>query len=191
MQLGYRDALMTKTNAARFNANPFDATLGTPAAEQRLAALHPHMPGVADLLRQRDLAAQFARTNTAVLGGSQTAGRVIADQEFANPIVEGALHAGATMATHGASIRGTAARLVGIGLRDRVAMAMGEGAAQKANRIEELLLDSDPAASAATLSDLANASKLYEEYVRANGTRLGAPIVVAGGDWIASGGSPN
>ncbi|WP_426265151.1 hypothetical protein [Sphingomonas sp. PWP1-2] len=191
MQLGYRDALMSKANAVRYSTNPFDATLGTPAAEQRLAALHPDMPSIADLLRQRDLEGQLARTNTAVLGGSQTAGRVIADQDFANPIVEGALHAGAAVATHGASIPGTAARVAGAGLRDRIAMGLGEGATQKASRIAELLLNPDPAASAATLADLANASQLYKDYIRANNTRFGAPLGAAGGGWVASGGASN
>ncbi|MEG3178178.1 hypothetical protein U1872_18200 [Sphingomonas sp. RB3P16] len=191
MQLGYRDALMTRANAARFNANPFDATLGTPAAEQRLGALYPDNAGNADLLRQRDLEAQLARSHAKILGNSETAARTIADQEFANPMVESAMHAGAAMATHGASIPVTAARVAGAGLRDRIAMGVGEGAARKANSIAELLLNPDPAASAATLSDLANASKLYQEYVRASGTRLGAPIGAAGAGWIASGGSPN
>ncbi|GHH16104.1 hypothetical protein GCM10008023_19730 [Sphingomonas glacialis] len=191
MQLGYRDTLMARANSARFNANPFDATLGTPAAEQRLAALHPDMPSIADLLRQRDLEGQLARAHNKILGNSDTAARTIADQEFANPVAEGALHAGAAVMTHGASIPGTAARIAGVGLRDRIAMGVGEGATQKANRIAELLLNPDPAASAATLSDLANASQLYKDYIRANNTRLGASLGAVGGGWVASGGAPN
>lgn len=166
MQLGYRGALMDKANSVRTSTNPFDATLGTPAAEQRLGMMFQGSPGVAPLLRTRDLEGQLARTNNSVLGNSMTAQRQIADSDFAaNPMVEGGLHAAAAFATGGASIPGSAARLAGIGLKDRIALGLGQRASNKANALAPVLFDTNPASAAQHLSGLLSKDDAYRAYI--------------------------
>lgn len=180
-QLGYRGAMMDNATRASYSRNPFDAMLGNPNAERKLGLMYPDNAGNADLLAQRDLEAQLARTNTAVLGGSQTAGRQIADQAFqSGPLVEGALHAGAALATHGASLPGTAARFVGSNLRDRIAMGLGERGVQKADALAPMLFNTDPEASAAILRNLMDSSQAYRDFIAAQNRSIGRPAGVAG-----------
>jgi hypothetical protein len=175
MQLGYRGALMDRANSARYASNPFDATLGTPAAEQRLASLYPNNPGNAALLRTRDLEGQLARTNNTVLGNSLTAARQIADADFAaNPLIEAGLHGAAAMATGGATLPGTAARIAGLGLKDRVALGLGNKAVAKADQIAPYVFNTNPAEASNALTALLARQNAYRAYIdNSTGRRLG------------------
>src|ERR1700749_2572053 len=82
IQLGYRGGLMDQANRVRYSSNPFDATLGSPAAEQRLSTIYPGNPAVPNLLRQRDMESGLARSTNDILGNSKTAQRGIADDAF-------------------------------------------------------------------------------------------------------------
>jgi hypothetical protein len=180
MQLGYRGAMVDHAGRIRDSGNPWDATLGSPVARQRLQAMYSGNAGVDRLLDQQALEKQLAQTTNAILGNSRTARNVIADQQFANPVVEGALHAGAAVATHGASVPGTAARLAGAGLRGRLALGIGKRAEEKAEALIPYLLNTDPTASSAVVDDLMNKSSLYDAYIEAQRDAIARKAGVAG-----------
>lgn len=167
MQLGYRGALMDHAGRVRDNANPWEATLGSPVARDRLGTVFPDNTGVDRLLRQRDLESQLAQTNNGILGNSRTSQRQIADEAFSasNPLVEGALHAGAAVATGGASIPGTAARLAGAGFKKWMARDRNRMSIARADEITPLLLNTDPSAGLSTVSDLLARQRTWEEMV--------------------------
>lgn len=166
MQLGYRGTMVDHAGRVRDSGNPWDATLGSPVARDRLGAVYPNNPGVNRMLRQLDLERQLSQTTTAVLGNSRTARNQIADQAFASsPLIEGALHAGAAVATHGASVPGTAARLAGTGLKDRLALGLGKRAEAKADAIAPVLLNPDPNAAIAKALELLAQQRAWQDLV--------------------------
>lgn len=181
MQLGYRSALMDKANGVRYASNPFDATLGTPAAEQRLATMYPDNPGNANLLRTRDLEGQLARTNNTVLGNSLTAARQVADADFtANPLIEAGLHGAAAMATGGATLPGTAARIAGLGLKDRIALGIGNRAVTKADQLAPYLFNANPAEATDALTALLARQNAYRDYINNSTARRAGGMFGAG-----------
>lgn len=149
MQLGYRGAMVDHAGQIRDSGNPWETTLGSPLARQRLETMYPESPGVANMLRQRELEAQLAQTTNGILGNSKTAQRGIADQAFAatNPLIEGGLHAGAALATGGASIPGTAARVAGAGLKNWMARGQNRMSEARAEALAPVLLNTNPAAA--------------------------------------------
>lgn len=157
---------MGRANNVRDTANPFEATLGTPNARGRIDALYPDNPGTANLFRTRDLEQQLQRTSNDVLGNSRTAQRTIADDAFASsPWLEGALHAGAAAATHGASISGTAARIAGSGLKDRIAMGFGKRAEARADAMAPVLFNADPSMSLDQIAQYQAQQQAYADLV--------------------------
>lgn len=165
MQLGHRGALMDHANSVRYSSNPFNATLGTPAAEQRLSTLYPGNPGVQNLLTQRDLENQMARTATRVVGGSQTAGRQVADQSF----LPGAAATGAidvaTAAAGGVPVASLARMAASSKLGDALRLGMGKKAEAKATELAPLLLNDSPAANLALVRELLNKNQAYQQFV--------------------------
>jgi len=169
MQLGYRGAMVDHAGRVRDSGNPWDATLGSPVARDRLSTMYPGNPGVDRMLRAVDLEKQIQQTTNAVLGNSRTARNQIADQAFAgSPLVEGALHAGAAVATGGASIPGTAARLAGTGIRDRLALGLGRNAEAKADELAPMLMNPDPAAALATARQVLQQQEAWRLAVEAS-----------------------
>lgn len=165
MRLGYRSQLLENGRNARTASNPFDlaSTVGTPASVDRLGILYPDS---GQLLRQADLERGLARTTNDILGNSKTAQRLIADADFAgNPLLEGALHAGAAVASGGASVPGSAARLVGAGVRDRLALGFGQRAVAKADEIAPILLDPNPVNNLAVLKGLIDKDAARRAYL--------------------------
>lgn len=137
MRLGYRVGLNDRANDMRFSSNPFEGTLGTPAAEQRLTSVYGlDNPGVIRLLRQRDLERQLAGTTNDILGNSKTAKRLQADESFMGGIPGGIIDVGADIAVGnmplGSAVRAFGARSISDRLRigamrnaERVASDMG------------------------------------------------------------------
>jgi hypothetical protein len=153
MQLGFRSGLVDQANKYRMSTNPFDATLGTPAAEQRLGTMFGNNPGVANILRQRDLEAQLARTSSKIIGGSDTAARQIANQQFVGPNVDAIMDVGSTLATGGVPVL-PAAKLGYSGLKNIVKMGAEKRAVQKADEFAPMMLNTDPAATSASIDEL-------------------------------------
>jgi hypothetical protein len=185
MQLGFQGQLAENAGRLRNSTNPFESVLGTPAMEQRLNMMYTGTEGanVERLLAQRDLEARLAGSTNGLIGNSATAGRIRADAAFdANPLVEGGLHAAAAMATHGASIPGTAARLAGVGLRDKIALGLSRGATQRADEIAPIALNLDPTAAIGSLDLLTQRQKSYDvakALLAQDGTRPGQVLGAA------------
>jgi hypothetical protein len=166
MQLGYRGAMVDHAGRVRDSGNPWDATLGSPMARDRLGAMFPDNPGADRMLRLLDLEKQLQQTTNAVLGNSRTARNQIADQSFAgSPMAESALHAGAAFATQGASLPGTAARMIGSGLKDRFALGVGKRAEAKADAIAPVLLDPDPGAAVTKVMEMLAQQRAFQAFV--------------------------
>lgn len=165
MQLGYRSELMNRANTVRDTQNPFEAALGSPASRSRIDTLYPGNPGNANLFRQRDLEQGLARTNTDVIGGSQTAGRAQADKAFeGGPLPSLALDA--ALAAHGGVPVATVARsLGGSQIGDALKLGLGKRAEQKATALAPILLNTDPAASLSTLNGLVSKDAAYRDYI--------------------------
>ncbi|MAM37244.1 MAG: hypothetical protein CL949_01770 [Erythrobacter sp.] len=169
MQLGYRGALVDHAGRVRDSSNPWEATLGSPVARDRLSTIYPQTPGVERLLRSRELESNLQQTANVILGNSRTARNQIADRSFLeNPMVEGALHAGAAWATHGASVPGTAARLAGAGLKDRLALGMGKRAEVRADALAPLLLDPNPTTGLSAIDDILARDMAYQAFIQAS-----------------------
>ncbi|WP_380790545.1 hypothetical protein [Sphingobium xenophagum] len=169
MQLGYRGALVDHAGRVRDNSNPWEATLGSPVARDRLSSIYPATPGVDRMLRSRELEGSMQQTTNAILGNSRTARNQIADQSFLeNPMVEGALHAGAALATNGASVPGTAARIVSAGLKNRLALGMGKRAEAKADALAPILLNPNPTMGLSAIDDIIARDQAYRAFIEAS-----------------------
>lgn len=165
MQLGYRDALMERANKVGFSSNPWNATLGNPASETKLSAMYPGQPGPATMFAQRDLENQMARTATRVVGGSQTAGRQVADQSF----LPGAAATGAidvaTAAAGGVPVASLARMAASSKLGDALRLGMGKKAETKATELAPMLLNDSPAANLALVRELLGKNEAYQQFV--------------------------
>lgn len=176
-QLGYRDSLVNQANRVRYNANPFDATLGNPMAEQRLRTVYPNTPGVDTLLQQRDLEGQLARNTNDIIGNSKTAQRSIADQQFAgDDWPQLALDAGINIATGQVPTSLFLKKGSVQAVKDAFNMGIGKRAVAKADEIAPILFNTDPQASASSLSSLADNLQAYRDFVAAQRRQTG-PIL--------------
>jgi hypothetical protein len=174
MQLGQRGAMMQQANGYRLNSNPFDGVLGTPAAGQRIAAVQQNPAGLSNLLRQRDVEGQVARSTNQVLGNSMTAQRQIADDAFAGGALPAAAIDGATMLAGGVPLA-SASRALGTGaLRDLGRLGLGKRAVAKADALAPLLFKADPTASGSILTDLLAKDAARRAYLNnSSGRRIG------------------
>lgn len=167
MQLGYRDSLMGAANKVRYSSNPFEATLGTPVAEQRLGLLHPGNENIPRLLRTRDMERDLAQSTSAILGNSKTAQRQIADKAFDGEGLGHLVDVGVNLATGqvptGVLIKG----LTGQSVKDAYKFGVGKRAVAKADDLAPMLLNPDPAAGQIALNDLLTRANQYQEYVAA------------------------
>lgn len=182
MRLGYQSSLMDAGNRVRYSTNPFDATLGTPAAEQRLATMYQGNPGVSRLLRQRDLEAQMARSSNDILGNSKTAERGIADESFmSNPIAQGAADFATNTMTGGVPVATMMKLAAGRGLRDAWKLGLGKRAVQKADDLAPRLFNTDPNASVSELARVLASVEGYRGARNSIGRRggvFGAPLLL-------------
>lgn len=66
-------------------------------------------------------------------------------------MIEAGLHGVAAVTTHGASIPGTVGRVLGAGIKDCLALGLGQRATEKAEQIGPIALNTNPQESIATL----------------------------------------
>jgi len=168
MQLGYRGAMVDHAGRVRDASNPWEATLGAPAARQRLATIYPENPGVERMLRARDLEGRMAQTRDGVLGNSKTAGRHIMDKVFEGggwPLAVG--EAGLAVLTHGATLPLAARRFAGEGARDALKLGVGSRAVAKADALAPMLMTPQPAAGLATVENLLAQDQAYQAFITA------------------------
>jgi hypothetical protein len=160
MRLGFQSSLAENAGRLRNNANPFQATLDTPAMEQRLGTLYPSGIGdVARLLTQRDLERDVASSTNRLIGNSMTAERAVADDAFngqgsvAGTLAQGALETALTGAPVVTAARSGIGRGVGRAVRDWRELGLGQRAVQLADEIAPLALNMNPEESAAALAE--------------------------------------
>lgn len=166
MQLSYRGALVDHAGKVRDSSNPWETTLGSPAARQRLGTMYPNLEGATRM--QREIDGTMAQTNNAVFGNSKTAGRQVMDKVFEGggwPVALG--EAGLAVLTHGATLPLVARRLTGEGACDIYKLGVGNRAAAKADALAPMLFDIDPSASLLLVRDLANRQREWQAFVEA------------------------
>jgi hypothetical protein len=186
MQLGYRSTFMDHAGKVRDNSNPWEATLGSPVARQRLGAMYPDWEGMTRLLRTRDLEGQAQQTTNAILGNSKTPQRQIADRAFDGGGALPLLVDGATMAAGGVPLATVAARFGPQWAKDSLKLGLGRRAAAKADELAPMLTTAEPGAGLATLDDLLARDSAYQAFVTATTPRrrrgfFGAPMGSAAG----------
>jgi hypothetical protein len=172
MRLGFQSGLAEQAGRVRSSTNPFDSVLGTPAMEQRLAAMGYGQDEVARLLAQRDLERQVAGSTNRLIGNSASAERILADEAFgAESSVLGTVGQGVaeTLIT-GAPVATALRTGAGRGMRQRLGdwrtLGIGEKARTAADQIIPLALEMDPAAAEAALSELATRDDSYQVIVQ-------------------------
>jgi hypothetical protein len=182
MRLGFQSKLMDTANRVRYSSNPFDATLGTPAAEQRLASMYPDNPGVNRLLRQRDLESGMARTNNDILGNSKTAERSIADEGFMNnPVIQAGADIAANTLTGGVPITTMLKTAAGHGIKDALKLGLGKKAVKRAEELAPQLLNANADQSLAELGRVLASVQGYRGARKAIGRVggiFGAPLLL-------------
>ena len=166
LRLGYRVGLDDRAQDVRFSSNPFEALMGTPAAEQRLSAVYGDDPGVSRFLRQRDVERRLAGTTNEILGNSKTAKRQIADEAFIGGIPFEAMAGAAADIATGAPVN-TALRTISLrSLADRARMGSLRGAKDRADQMAPVLFDTDAATTLDTLDDLLARTSLFRNQQR-------------------------
>lgn len=175
IQLGYRDALTQKANGVGLSSNPFNATLGTPAAEARLRAVYPDSTGPDTLLRRRDLENQLQATSNDILGNSKTAQRMLADQAFGEGPLQLAVDLGTNLMTGQVPVGTIVKAGLGQQVKDALKFGIGKRAVAKADAIAPVLLNPDPAINSDVLSDALARSQGYRDYITRRRGMFGVP----------------
>lgn len=170
--LGYRSAMAEQAGKVRYNTNPWETAFGTPQAQSKVGELFPS--GASRFGRQYGLESEMARTNNAILGGSETAGRLIADDAFQMGAIPTAMLDATTTGTPLMSVARLGTRLAG-GELGRI------GAKKKADALAPLLFDADPAKNAAVMRELQNNIKVQKRVKGLIGNKPRRSGAVAGG----------
>lgn len=135
-QRGYATAMADNVSNRQLSANPYDGIYGSPARQGKIDALFPE--GSTDFGRIYQLEKDMAATARETLGGSPTASRLAADQNFdGNGFADMALDT----VTNGGVSPGTAMKL-GAKLLNRVRDA--KMSQSRADSVAPTLLDTNP-----------------------------------------------
>lgn len=168
MQLGYRGALVDHAGRVRDNSNPWEATLGSPVARERLSTIYPETPGVDRLLRARELEGNLQQTTNAILGNSRTARNQIADQSFLeSPLAQGAVDVGASVVAGGVPVTTMMRAAAGRGVRDAAKLGIGKRAVAKADALAPILLTPNPTGALSTIDDIIARDQAYRQFIEA------------------------
>lgn len=175
-QMGYATRMADTANKARMTSNPYSSIYGSPLQQQKVAALFPQ--GADNFGRISSLESDMGKTYREALGGSQTQPRAEADKLFESGPTNLAGDLAFTAAT-GTPTPGLIRRGLSTFAGDTFRMGLGKSAQRKAEQLGPILLNTDPAASAAYLRnmiDLAAARKQYMAQARAAGGMFAAPL---------------
>jgi len=112
-RLGQRVSLADTVSRTADTRNPFQTLYGTPQARERLTITFPE--GVEGFARQKALEDEMARTAQEVMGGSQTASRLAADEAMQGGMSEQMLNGAVDTALTGAPVRSIARMLTDTG----------------------------------------------------------------------------
>ncbi|MDE0880589.1 MAG: hypothetical protein OSB00_18310, partial [Sphingomonas bacterium] len=172
-QSGYRTGMAEHVEGMRLSSDPYAAVWGTPDQMAKAEMLFPD--GVSNFSRQAELEKLMAKTQHETLGGSPTAGRRAADEQFA-PGLGVQLAGEAALGTlTGTPPISAVTRAIRATAGDR--FRMGIGGSKKAASIAELLLEPDPSKGLTTI-DAMIAQQLLRSQSRAIGGSVGAAATV-------------
>jgi hypothetical protein len=137
---GFATGLGDMIDNQNLAGNPYSRIYGSTTMRDKVGALFPE--GQARFGRVFDLERDMAATRQETLGGSPTAARMAADQQFGSRAMELAANGVADFTTtSGAMTAGTLARMAGSGVRDAARLGIGRQAEARANRLAPILFD--------------------------------------------------
>jgi hypothetical protein len=167
---GYTTSLADQAGRLRDSGNPFEAIAGAPAQREKLGIVFPEGSRVASQLPyERDM----AETSRAVLGGSPTQERALADQRFTGSnLAPDAMEIGASAIT-GVPPVNIITRALSAPARGIMGQRGQRAASEQANSIATLLSNSDPLEAAAALREMLDAVKRRQAYEQTVGSALG------------------
>lgn len=175
-QMGYATRMADTANRARMTSNAYNSIYGSPLQQQKVAALFPE--GADNFGRINSLESDMGKTYREALGGSQTQPRAEADKLFENGPTNLAGDLAFTAAS-GTPTPGLIKRGLSSFAGDAFNLGLGKAAQRKAESIGPILLNQNPAESAAymrNLLDLAAARREYMAKARAAGGMFAAPL---------------
>lgn len=172
--LGHRSGIMDQAERVRLSTNPWEGAFGSPEAQARLGVSHPN-GNATRFGRQYDLERNMARTNNEVMGGSQTAGRVIADQQFEGGMIPGMVADAAGGMAFGAPPVATALNIAKRLPGDLLKMGVGKKAVEKADALAPMLLNSSPQETSAMLADLLSRQTASNNYIAGLRRQIAGP----------------
>jgi hypothetical protein len=137
---GFATGLGDMIDNQNLAGNPYSRIYGSTTMRDKVGALFPE--GQARFGRVFDLERDMAATRQETLGGSPTAARMAADQQFGSRAMELAANGVADFTTTGGAMTaGTLARMAGSGVRDAARLGIGRQAEARANRLAPILFD--------------------------------------------------
>lgn len=138
-QRGYATSMADQANKVRLSANPFEAIYGSPLQQQKVERLFPAGAGKFD--RNYALESDMTKTRGEILGGSQTAARLGADEALSNNLGTMAIDAGSNALTGGGFSAGSALMAARQAMGDGIKLGVGKAAERKAAEIAPTLFD--------------------------------------------------
>lgn len=137
---GFATGLGDLIDNQSLSGDPFKRIYGSTTARQKVDTLFPE--GSERFARFADFEKDMAATRQETLGGSPTAQRQAADEQFTNRAFEIAANGAADVtATGGALTSGTFARMGANAIRDYSRLGFGRQAEARANRLAPILFD--------------------------------------------------
>lgn len=172
---GYATSMVDAVGNLNDTANPWSRVYGTPNKQAKIGALYPD--GAKNFARQVELERDMSRTAYETIGGSPTASRLAADQQF-DTNIGNAMDLGVNAMTgNPMGILRSGARWVGDTARAGVGKA-------RADEIAPSLFNTDPATARAILEEILKKEAEKQAQRRAWGGLVGAgtvPLIIGGG----------
>lgn len=175
-QTGYATGLTEQVEKMPFGSNPYGRIYGSPDQQAKIGMAFPE--GAGNFARQADLERDMAKTYQEALGGSPTAARLNADQQFDMMPGVGMAADVATSAMAGAPVTPNLIARMGRGLTDSARVGFGT---RRADAIGPVLLDTNPQAAMDFILKAQQEKALRDAYVtrtRRTGGLFGVPFAV-------------
>lgn len=179
---GFATGLADMVDGAKLSGNPYERIYGGTSQRQKIETLFPE--GADQFRRTYDLERDMAQTRYETLGGSPTAARMAADDQFGEKAMEMAGDFAADLtATGGALTAGNLLKAGARGVKDMSRLGMGKQAEKRADALAPILYNTDPAKAGASLDEIERylkARDLRKDAFRRRGGLFGAtaPIVL-------------
>lgn len=162
---GFATTLADMVGDTKLSGNPYERIFGGTSQRDKIGMLYPE--GSRRFARAYDLERDMAQTRYETLGGSPTAARMAADDQFGEKALEmGADFAADLTATGGALTAGNLLKAGARGVRDMSRLGIGRQAERRADALAPILYNTNPAAAQVSLDQI-------EKYLSARQKRKG------------------